>query len=425
MSDVCKIAADAGAVRAILNVVDCNTRDFAQRGYDALTGDPAFQSAVTVVLTIYVALVGYRLLFAPEGARLSDGPRTALKIGAVLALITSWGLFETLVFDVATEAPTQIAQLVSLGGATHQRAGFDPVGRLQQAYDKLGDFALAFSAAAAASAGATPAGTQASQTAPRPSTENPALGATLPAPSDSKAQLERLGREFQAAQALTHADVAILTVDAGLIAAALLLVGVLSAIGPIFVVLFLFRETRGFFMGWVRALAAAALASLGAWVLVLLMLAALDPWLAALAKQEQLNALNPATATTAASIVFVFTGAQIAMAVAAAIVAVGFRLGLGERAAAGGPATESRSVEASAATPAPGEMLSRPNLLADQLRRFDSVFAERGRAAAIAAAAGTMRVVTSTAETPFAPASSGYRRAELSRDRPSRPRTQA
>ena len=48
--------------------------------------------------------IGYRLLFG-EGARLTDAPMIALKIGAVLALVTNWSLFQTLVFDLAERAP--------------------------------------------------------------------------------------------------------------------------------------------------------------------------------------------------------------------------------------------------------------------------------------------------------------------------------
>ena len=68
-----------------------------------------FQTALTALLTIYVALIGYRMLFASGGARLSDGPGIALKIGAILALVTSWATFQTLVFDVAAQAPLEIA----------------------------------------------------------------------------------------------------------------------------------------------------------------------------------------------------------------------------------------------------------------------------------------------------------------------------
>ena len=92
MNGVCTIPADTGAVRAVLFAVECNTRDFAHQGYVALTGGEAFQSGLTLALTIYVALVGYRLLFAPEGARLTDAPRMALKVGAVARSSSPWSL---------------------------------------------------------------------------------------------------------------------------------------------------------------------------------------------------------------------------------------------------------------------------------------------------------------------------------------------
>ncbi len=135
MSAACNIASDTGAVRAMIAAVDCNTRDFAHHGYVALTGGEAFQSGLTLVLTIYVALVGYRLLFAADGARLTDAPRMALKIGAVLALVSGWNLFETLAFDLAAKAPAEIAAVISPSfGKPGQQ---DPVGQLQVAYDQL------------------------------------------------------------------------------------------------------------------------------------------------------------------------------------------------------------------------------------------------------------------------------------------------
>jgi type IV secretion system protein VirB6 len=89
VSGPCSIPPDTGAVRAVIAAVDCNTRDFAHQGYVTLTGGETFQTGLTLVLTIYVALVGYRLLFASQGAQLTDAPRMALKIGAVLALVSS------------------------------------------------------------------------------------------------------------------------------------------------------------------------------------------------------------------------------------------------------------------------------------------------------------------------------------------------
>ena len=61
MSGTCGAALDAGVIRGVLSAVDCRTRDFAEMGYQSLTGSPLFQTALTLILTIYVAALGYRL----------------------------------------------------------------------------------------------------------------------------------------------------------------------------------------------------------------------------------------------------------------------------------------------------------------------------------------------------------------------------
>ena len=366
MSGACAIPADTGAVRAVLFTVDCDTRDFARRGYEALTGGHAFQAALTAALTLYIALIGWRLLFAPDGARLSDGPRSALKIGAVLALVGSWNLFQTLVFDVASKAPAELAAAISVRSVGGEAAMADPVGRLQVAYDQLAASASAFAKAGDAAA--------------RP--QAPIAGAAANPDLDAE-RAEAAARAAGAAHALTVAQGLVLTAHAGLVAASTLAVGVLGAVGPVFIVLFLFRQTRGFFTGWVRALAAAALVSAGTWVLILLMLRVLDPWLVTLAEQRELRALDPRTAMTAASIVEVFTAAQAAMVLLAAGVAFAFRLGSSPRTAAVAAASPSERETGRA----PAELISRAGLLADQLRRFDPVLEARGRVAEARAAA--------------------------------------
>ena len=128
-----------GIIRGVLGAVDCETRNFAEAGYSALTSSSSqFQVALTVLLTIYVALVGYRMLFASNGARLSDAPGIALRIGAILALVTSWATFQTLVFDMAARAPLQIAGIVA-GPMQSDGSSLasDPIGGLQAAYDQI------------------------------------------------------------------------------------------------------------------------------------------------------------------------------------------------------------------------------------------------------------------------------------------------
>ncbi|MCA3754774.1 MAG: type IV secretion system protein, partial [Phenylobacterium sp.] len=114
MIQACPSYLDAGPIDGVLATIDCQTRVYAQGGYEALTqGSGLFGAALTLLLTIYVALIGWRLLVAPEGARLSEAPGVALRIGAILALVTNWSVFQTLVFDVADRAPVQIAAAVS------------------------------------------------------------------------------------------------------------------------------------------------------------------------------------------------------------------------------------------------------------------------------------------------------------------------
>jgi type IV secretion system protein VirB6 len=339
-----------GVVRGVLAAVDCQTRDFSQSGYLALTGQGSpFQTALTALLTIYVALVGYRMLFASGGARISDALGIALRIGTVLALVTSWATFQTLVFDLAARAPTELAAIAT-GPLQAQGSDFaaDPVGGLQAAYDQLSLSAVAFGrlAGPVAKAFSSP--------------------------------------EAAAAEALSTAAGALFMASVGLIAVATIAVGVLTAIGPVFIALFLIPATRGLFVGWVRALAAAALIPLGAWILNLLMLVMLEPWIVALSEQRRTLLLDPQTAMSASAVVFVFAAAQVALLAAALVIAFSFRLSRPTRAPAAGTATASASAQASST---PLDFASRPQRLAFDLQR-DHAALVIGRPQRLAAAGG-------------------------------------
>ena len=363
MSGACSMAADTGAIRAVLWAIDCNTRDFTHRGWEALAGGPTFQAALTSALVIYVALIGWRMMFAPEGAHLSEAPRTAIKVGTILALVTSWSLFQTLVFDVAARTPAQIAELIS-ASSPGARTIPDPVGELQLAYDQMSAASTGFAAGGMA--------------ANSPPPISP-VGATPAAPNPETA--DQAARAVQAGRSLASAAEMLLMVHTGLVAASWLVIDILGAIGPLFIALFLFRQTRGFFVGWVRAMAAAALISATSWILILLMLRTLDPWLVMLAEQRAMNQLDPRTGMSAASMVEVFSLAQAALAIGAGLIAFAFRLPRARR-------TGQRPVPASTREESRGrvELATRAGLLADQLRRFDQIFEARGRAAGAGAA---------------------------------------
>ncbi len=291
MNGVCRALVDDGVIRSVLSAVDCQTRAYAQLGYSALTqGSGLFQTALTVMLTIYVAVIGYRMLFGQGNIRLSDAPVIALKIGVILALVTSWSTFQTLVFDVANRAPKEIAAVVAapLQGRRASLASA-PVDGLQFAYDEMGRTAEALGKKAGPNA------------------------------------RTYANAEASAAQTLTTATVALFVMSAGVISASTLAIGVLTAVGPVFIALFLIPATRGLFVGWVRALTATALIPMVGWLLIVLMLAVIQPWLETLELQRPDN-VDPQTAMSLAALIFVFAFGQIALVIGACIMAFGIRL---------------------------------------------------------------------------------------------------
>ena len=339
----CATVTDLGVVRDVLTTVDCNTRNFARLGYESLAAaNSPFQAALTVALTIYVALIGYRLLFG-DGARLTDGPIIALKIGAVLALVTSWSLFQTLVFDLAERAPAEIAAVISAPMQSRSLAA-DPVAGLQASYDRLSQVSTAFS--------------------------HPPKSVGDHAQADYAT----------AAQALDMAANGLFIASAGLIAVLLIAIGLLTATGPLFIVLFLFFETRGLFVGWVRALAACAFGLLSAWSLTILMLHAVEPWMDALSDVGANGLADAHTGITTAIIVLVFCAAQFGLMLAAIMIARGFHL----------PSAAPRArnqAQATQTVPAamPLDMISRPARLAEQLAHQEpaATYSERSHAAAV------------------------------------------
>ncbi|HMH65050.1 MAG TPA: type IV secretion system protein, partial [Rhizomicrobium sp.] len=335
-------------------------------------GSP-FQTALTMFLTIYVAAIGYRLLFG-NGARLSDGPGIALKIGAVLALVSSWSLFQTLVFDMAERAPMEIAALISAPMRGPALAA-DPVAGLQAAYDQLSDTATAF----AHPPKSIPDSAQASYGA--------------------------------ASQALALSANALFVASAGLIAVITIAIGLLTATGPLFITLFLFFETRGFFVGWVRALGACAFGLLSAWSLTVLMLHAVQPWMDALSDVGAGGLADAHTGITAAIIVLVFCASQFALLLAGIMIARGFRLPARSRPAAQAIAPQAETMAS------PLDMISRPARLAEQLARHEAPASYADRTAAMVA--GTAYATRSSAV--LAAAASGgvgdlYRRPAVRRE---------
>lgn len=341
----------AGVIRGVLSTIDCHTRVYAQSGYEALNGPQSiFPTALTLLLTIYIALLGYRMLLGVSATRLTDAPLIALKVGVVLSLALNWNTFQTLVFDVTMKAPLQLAQTIGAPAAASGAALVaDPLGGLQVTYDELARSASA-------------------------------LG-KLAGPNPEVLR----GGEAAAAEALWKAQTALFMSTAGVMAIAIIAVGVLSATGPVFIALVMFDATRGLFEGWLRALLAAAFIPMLCWSATTLLLVVVDPLLVRLAQGRLAGAPDTQAAVMVSAIVFIFAAAQAALTVGAAVIAGGFR--------PGGADLRARSpsnLERVAASPA--LILSRPDRLAQSLQ---APSAAPARAVASVSLSGGVPLLTS------------------------------
>src|SRR4051812_29870531 len=110
MGGMCANQEGIGLVQNLLQGVDCNMRLVSELGYQALAA-PGSQiaTALTIALTLYVAVIGLKLMLGMAPLRIGELTVTALKIGVVLALATDWPAYQQLVFDSLFHGPEQLA----------------------------------------------------------------------------------------------------------------------------------------------------------------------------------------------------------------------------------------------------------------------------------------------------------------------------
>ena len=384
-------------VSGLLGTVDCNVQTLVHGGYTALfQPSSAFSEVLTAALTVYVALIGYRLLLGRSRMGVGDFALSAAKIGAVLALATQWATYQSVVYDTLFHGPEQLATAV-LDGMQPRGSQFRGnvfVG-LQRAFDDLSAGASSFSkhASDTAAAATTPTGA-----APVVIPGLPAPVAAAPVPTTTAAQAAGLlsGDSFGAA--MLAATAALLLVSTlGVLLAAKIVLAVLLGLGPIFIALFLFDATRGVFEGWLRAALCFAFAPLMATLLTGVSLTMLEPSLVEMEalRAQGVYALEPVFTVTL--LVLVFAAVALGMLVASGIVAAGLRLPARREAAPGAVQGETRIAlgQALAALPRAERVAA---AAAAQERRDATIFAA-STAASETAAERRVTVASSAAAT--------------------------
>lgn len=321
---------DIGLVRSLLFTVDCNIREGVQGGYNAFFGPGSALAAVlTVLLTLYVAVLGFRLLTGRTDLRVADLPMIALKLGAIVVLTTSWATYQTLVFGVLFDAPAGFANELLASVPMQQSVGAgatDIWGRLQLTFDTLTDSASALAITSDdGSSGAAGMGVAGGQITlqPTPGTDPAALQNITPV-IQMRSALQ--GGPAFGATALWISAVTLLVSTLGIIILAKLMLGLLLALGPLFVGMLLFDTTKGFFEGWLRTALGFALVPLATIVFLAALLASLEPSLAGLATARAEERYDIEPVLTILVIVLTFTAVFISVMGMCTRLVAGFRL---------------------------------------------------------------------------------------------------
>lgn len=292
----------------LVGFVDCHARAFGEEGYNALGAGSPVGLAISGLIAIYVALIGYRLLLGGRFG-LGQGIAAAVKIGLVLALSTQWAAYHVLVYDVAVSGPDELAARVLAPSGLGGESTTGLTARIQDSYSAL-DALLhpdpTLTAAAPSplpnSAGSGSAGSV-GVAAPR------GVSVNVPSP-------------IVLSVASTFLIVGTLT---GLLSVRVIS-GLLLALGPLFIGCFLFETMRGLFVGWVRGLAGMALGAVAVPAVVALEMAVLAPQVQALATAVAVGDFVPILPGEILATTALFGLMILAALVVTARTAAGFRL---------------------------------------------------------------------------------------------------
>lgn len=290
----------AGFLAGMLDFIDCEARTFGEQGYLALAAPGSTVSvALTGLLTLFVALFGYRMLLGQvPGVR--DGVLAFIKIGIVLALTASWPAYRALVYDVVLQGPTQL--IAEVGGRSDLPGAGGGLTTRLDTVDQVLDVL------AAAGTGNTVRAVQ------------PFPGQVVQPTGDSQVFTGFDGT------ALGLARTAFLTGTIGAFAIVRLTAGLLLAIAPLFIAFLLFEGTRGLFEGWLRVLAGAAVGAVAVSFALGVELIVLEPWLSDLLARRYANESIAGFPVPLLAVTLVFNVLLTAAILLAVRIALGFRL---------------------------------------------------------------------------------------------------
>ena len=273
MNQCAPFGADGPAgVADALAKVDCLASDATAVSFGRLFGaHGSFQTALTIVLTLYVALLAFNLLTGRSALKVSVLTPRMMTLGLVLTFATSWIAYQSVVWNLATGAPDEIASVLvgTKGSATTIFAQ-----QLDGVFNAITDAA--------------------SSVAPQAAPAMPGVPASVAVPTMASP-----------ANILSIAGLILMLGTVGVLVVCRLALAALLIIGPVFIVLALFDGTRGLFEGWLKSVAMFALVPLLTVVMGSGALVAIAPMVAGLGEGGAPIELKSAVSILVASIIYV------------------------------------------------------------------------------------------------------------------------
>src|SRR3954471_15526962 len=96
-----------------LSKVDCLANEATSVSFGRLFGaHGSFTTALTIILTLYIGLLAFNLLTGRSALRLSVLTPRMMTLGLVLTFATSWIASQSVVWNLATGAPDEIASVL-------------------------------------------------------------------------------------------------------------------------------------------------------------------------------------------------------------------------------------------------------------------------------------------------------------------------
>ena len=239
MSATCPaLPGDAGVVERLAGYVECQSQQIDLSAFHGGLWHGLPAALISVLMVLYVAGFGYRLILHHhlDTASLVYG---VLRLGAVIAVTTTFSAYSTLVYTVSTQVPSDLAAMALAPAGLH---------------------APSLTAASHAAAGylETMAGPPQAEPVPPPAPfgGNPSAGSPVSMPTPAPAPAA-------AGEGRDNGSAVFLLSCVGFSLAARLAQAIVLAVGPLFIAAALFDVSSGLFFGWLRALVALFLAQTG------------------------------------------------------------------------------------------------------------------------------------------------------------------